>query len=306
MYINSYYIDVHFPYKQFDGFLHPLIKDYIINNLKYITYVNKKNIKCKIYTENNNDITDIVNQIYLIHDYLVQEYNVKDVINFKFNLYLTPFLKTLNFYPETKENIDINNIMIKYLKTIKGLKYNYSCFMNPLDSLHINSGQTCNETFTISIWRKDEWEKVFMHELIHLYNLEKQLEFNIEFPIMSNNFKASSKELFTELQAWYLHIKYKSKDINKERLRAITDTHNILRKFNINDIRLFINNDQNHIINANSSVLYYYILKGIFIYNIDDIMDLLEPKKKWHGNMEQIYRNLICNETFLKNFFKKV
>ncbi len=321
----EYYVDTHYPLFGINRDKNTIIDDYDLNNCVFMankirdyiksnkhnetSYIHMSLIHCKIYSYSDThdyEIEEICLEIKRIHDFVIKEYNCRHIQKeFSFILYLTPFKKTLNYYKENKENKFINDIIIEdIIKNKKDIIYNFDIFTNPLDFLHINSGQTNGNIITI--WRKEEWQKVFMHELIHLYNLEKQSNFDISkilnFPIkMSNNFPLFPKELFTELQAWYLYVLYYNRNIKEEQIHSIKNTCLIFKKYGINNIKDL----NNHIINASSSALFYHILKGIFLFKIDLIYNLLKPLNKWNGNMYDIFENIINDPNYI-NYINSV
>ena len=320
---DKYYIETHNPLLNVSrnlGFCHTLIYDYINKKCTFKSTHHLMNDAMNIYVTINspellkeNVLNDILNEIINIHEYLIICYSVQKHIPFILDLYLTPFKKTLNYFNVNKKlDTNIKSTINDQIK--KGtLIYNIQNFNNPLDYLHINSGSTTKNELPymipiIKIWREEEWKKILIHELIHLYDLEKGEYFAIKFPIVSNNFNAVEKELYTELQTWFLYIIYYNCDLNSEIEHSIDNVCKILKKYDINDINIFTNNDlhinnSSHIINISSSVLYYYIIKGILLYRVDLILDLLDPtiKKSYEiGEIENIYNNIVNDKKFIE------
>ncbi len=63
---------------------------------------------------------------------------------------------------------------------------------------HVNSGQTDFRNKTISIWRLEEWDKVLIHELLHWYNWEHNLE--------QNTIVRNADEAWVETWATIIHL----------------------------------------------------------------------------------------------------
>jgi hypothetical protein len=222
-----------------------------------------------------DSICNVVNLVHLLYH----------PINEKQNLHLiyamTPFHKKLNYF---RPNTRINEVLINQLTRVPSLRYNFEVFMNPISNINVNSGVTVkniDEKF-ITIWRTEEFPKVLIHELIHYYDLEKGTEFNAPWINISNNFPHYSKELFTELQTWYLHIIYllysRNYSYNLGDLRFIFDyerTHTlmnfyrVLHHYHITDIRQLLTKNNKYMINVGSSVIYYYLFKAIILFGVN-------------------------------------
>jgi hypothetical protein len=202
---------------------------------------------------------------------------------------MTPFKKKLNYF---QPNDRIDRQLIPLLRSHRSLKYNYTCFNNPISTINVNTGVTVkHQEQYITLWRTEEVMKVLTHELIHYYGLEKGQEFRPLALNISNNFRHYSKELFTEIQTWYIYIVYQlsqqhyhlaSDDIrfilDYERTYSLMKMHRILKQYHIEHLDQFLSDDQQYTINVQSSVLYYYILKAVLLSCIDPFSeDLLYP-----------------------------
>jgi hypothetical protein len=196
---------------------------------------------------------------------------------------MTPFEKKIKKFAI---NHKINEYMIENLQKIHKLKYNYQQFTNPITIHTVNSGMTDGEH--IIIWRIEEFNKVMIHELIHFYGLEKNNDYRLSHAVhVSNNFKGSPRETFTELQTWYLYTIYRlrsgtsivgiNQQLNTERLHSILNMIKILRHFKISSIKQLLS-DSGNLINTDTSVVYYYIFKAILLYKFDQwVIDTITP-----------------------------
>ena len=265
---------------------------------------------CDLSTDNLKVIKTISNNLcYLFSLYKINNNNPLHVIYIP-----TPFKKKINNF---KKKYAINNLLISQLITIPSLSYNYQKFTNPISNLTINGGSTNIGLHSdyIIVWRSEEFAKVLIHELIHYYRLEKIKYFDLSKVTLniSNNYDHYPMELFTELQTWFVYtiinlskknFEYTQKDLrfilNYERLYSLLNIVKILRHYNLINFNQFKNlpfsqtltqvnqnvytktfsSSNKYMINANSSVIYYYILKGIFLFEIDaSIEAILLPNK---------------------------
>lgn len=304
-------------------FISPSIQSWIFANcntlLSIHLIINDINVHLEILYPNNKiiPVKAIIEVISQSLNTVIELYKVK----IKHDLHLiyipTQFKKNINNFPK---NSYIDQFFIDHLKKHKNLKYNYQHFNNPISSLNVNSGVTiarATRPLFISIWREQEFNKVLIHELIHYYNVEKGNNFDLPINVnISNNYPHFSKELFTELQTWLLFTLINAsnmginnnKDIQNlldyERYYAIINIYRIFNHFGITNFKQFFGNDNKFIINANSSILYYYILKGCLLFHINNFMEwLLLPdqtcdtcKKKSNIKMIESIQSLYNNQ----------
>lgn len=231
---------------------------------------------------------------------------------------MTPFRKVVNYFTP---NARINSFLIDNLSQEQSLHYNYNSFTNPLSTLHVNSGVTFTGQGTnyITIWRVEEFEKVLIHELIHFFELEKCPQIKPIWFNMSNNYPNYPKELLTELQTWYLYIiyrlashkvKYTTEDLkfalDYERTYSLQNLRKILQHFHISDLSQVLVANPRYIINANSSILYYYIFKAILIYEIDDVIERMMlpgvPCQQCHKELESHLKYIVYSSDFRQYF----
>lgn len=285
------------------SFISPIIQSWIFENYHLLSsYQINSNHDQQIFvdilsTPNDHSLDNMVNMVYYYNSLIRNLYNIKTHQNLHIILIPTNFSKKLNYF---KPNNSVNQIMIDLIQKYMGrdYKYNLSEFTNPISSLNINSGCTSfiNEHGdNIVIWRCEEMNKVLIHELIHFYSLEKGNSINIQKLNISENYPHYSKELFTELQTWYVYIidcLSHTKNINistityvldYERTHSIINTCKILQHYNNNNFVQLSTythnyNNRNHMINVSSSVMYYYVFKSILLFfNCDLIENLMFP-----------------------------
>jgi len=263
-------------------------------NLKFNVYLNDKKLKFNFFmkdqTYNALDITIIIVKAF----YLIVLYNI-DKVNIKLNYYLTTFKKEM---PHNKKFLGVNEIN--------------SGFTN------INTNES-----EITIYRKEECEKLTIHEMVHALKIdnylfesdniiEKQLKCN--FNISKFN-KINFFESFTESIATISNCIINSLLTNIE----INDLINLEIKFNILQcskiMKFYKTNPKNFLCknccfksNKNwiekTSITAYFFCKLGIIYNVNNFI------KKWMFNeniiIEDIYKEILENLMTIKfiNDFK--
>lgn len=142
---------------------------YIYN---YILYINKRKIIINIYS--NKYIKDINNYFFKIEllFYILTNYsNINCSKNINLKIYLTPFKKLW----DGTENIDIFNVNTG-ISTIGCINYS-----------------------SILLYRKEEWYKVLIHEVMHNLNLDFANIYREKYKlILKENFFINSKYDLTE------------------------------------------------------------------------------------------------------------
>ena len=208
---------------------------------------------------------------------------------------MTPFRKKIYWYRP-------NPIINAELAQTESL-YNLTQMTNPITPLSVNSGLTSlGARPYIIIWREEEFEKVLIHELIHYYDLEKGCEFTSPFVNISNNYPHYPKELFTELQTWYLYIVYRlsqrfaccassstlSSFLDRERFHSWLNLCRLLQHYQITDWEQLITKDPDHRINMGSSALYYYLFKAMLLASNDPLTEWLMYPQPTLGDRHEV------------------
>jgi hypothetical protein len=174
-----------------------------------------------------------------------------------------------------------------------------------LGALNINTGLTypCLKTGRIYIYRKHEFFKVFIHETLHSYNVDKLLhtnyESNINFqsliktfaiaPSASSYKKIGLNEAITEFWAFLIHtfIYCYNNSVNFvkltelfERFYKIEVNHSFFQvakilhvnKLNYAQFLTTITKNSPALYNENSHVLSYIFFKSLLIYNVEKVL----------------------------------
>lgn len=236
------------------------------NNLWYTKWTSlDTGININIYYPTNEKISDAyIDNIFKII-YFIQQF-VKSTNKPDITLFLSPLKKYLPNQLSNTDHLAPNNV---------------------------NSGST-HIGKNIVIWRSEEIEKVLIHELIHFYNIDFHYNdsgYNDLNNFINNTFWFDgidrANESFTETLAIILHTIFVSCKLKQNPIKlldieinfALFQISKILHNFGIQDSRdiIKINTIQPHnIIRQTTSVLSYYIIKGIILLSLSDFIDFLE------------------------------
>lgn len=307
--------------------------------------VNECMIKNNIYYNELLPINNYFkNMLEMIHDkYFVMNdiyYDIESKLN---NFYHFRFNKfNDDIYILSDENIDIINIFISNVKLcldwFRSIYYDNNNIKNKL-TLYIyrsniekkifiykylgfnsNSGLSyCtfdkNNRYMM-IWRKEEFFKVLIHELIHYYDIDlkyHKLEFENKFKLGNNNYDIIINEGIVETYTCILNtlfnIYYNNKTYDKKLIKKnlqIEYIHNfiqIIKIFKFYNISKFQDLYNDNDFNQYSNVFSYYIIK-LFYYdyllkncNINYILDLIS----YYDYIKNIIYTLFDNHNLIDN-----
>lgn len=221
-----------------------------------------------------------------------------------------------------------------------------------LDRVHVNTAYTfaCKQNNVIHIFRDEEWFKVFIHETFHSFGLDFA-EFNhnstnkqilsifnvvadvrifetyceIWAEICNNMFIIFFSTKWNDNQEKWLDqcMKKLSTMIHNEKIFSIFQSSKILSHFHMKYDDL-LSNEHDNLPNPNykdkTHVLSYYIIKSIFMYNIDlyireciningFTINFNKEQSKINNNMKR-YCNLVKklhnDSTFMENMNKLI
>lgn len=202
-----------------------------------------------------------------------------------------------------------------------------------LDVLHVNSAFTyaCKRDSSITLFRQEEWFKVFIHETFHCMGLDfacmntRQLDQRLYEVLQLKQDDLRVYEAYTEnwaeiinvLFISYLSTRDKTNSdlllqkteimLNNERKFSLYQLCKVLHhnKMFYNDLfstsEVSINRKRNY--KENTYVLSYYLIKAIFIFNMNDF--LLWTKQNNRGiAFTKTDENLQSLATFIENKYK--
>lgn len=154
---------------------------------------------------------------------------------------------------------------------------------NIFSAENINSGSTY-PAFEVYIWRREEFRKVLIHELVHYFGCDAGIYNNgyekLE-KVINNNFKYewldSHNEAYTEILALIIHSCYVSK-ITKISLKVVLANELYFTIFQISKIlKQYNNNDIFKIkFKQTTSVLSYFIVKMMLFINIESAIKFFD------------------------------
>jgi hypothetical protein len=209
------------------------------------------------------------------------------------------------YYEKGKATCNINNVIhickflsllsnrkqpIKIVILCSNIKKNIKWGNRVLGPINANSGSTLIGSF-INLWRKEEFEKVLIHELIHYFELDYGIStifndkvrqyYNRHFNI---NGSTIPNETYTDMLTIIIHTIYiifmTGKSINEfsnlieiEIGFSILQVSKILRKFGYNTFNELY--DKNKSINQYTSIFSYYIAKSALLFNMNSLLDYL-------------------------------
>ncbi len=222
-------------------------------------------------------------------------------------------IKTVGNIVNKKENVTIEIYLMKQKKIINHNE-------NIIASDNINSGSSYLNRNKILIWRTEEFYKVLIHELIHLYGIDKFLIYqntNI-FPKINGtdhineSYTESLAILICSIMSHTIHnsniniYTYVDKWITDEILFLIFQVSKILKIFKASTFDDYINNKIT--ITQTTSFRSYFIIKLAILLNINDFAE------KYHNNNYDInanentfiticesWNNLIKNDYIIKS-----
>jgi hypothetical protein len=258
-----------------------------ISNCKIITYKNSINNKKYVFDFiiydkiNINNLDNIVKNMLIFLQILIKiSKNLNNEINecskdgVSITFFLTPFLKKLNITNnKNKEILGANNV---------NSGFNYTC---------LNSG-------LIFIYRKEDFFKVFVHESVHAYGIDRALHFDFNKNQNYNKFLSifafankdttdiGINEAVTEFWTSILYLCINSYQYSKslqnfiynyERLyktELIHALYQISKILHYNDLtyNTFINNS-NSKYRENSHIFSYFIVKTLMIINHEHMLN---------------------------------
>lgn len=184
------------------------------------------------------------------------------------DLYIHKTLSALNFFNYFQKNDTALNLYIFLNDTKKSLPED-----NYFTSEHINTGYSVKGKY-VCIFRKEEFEKVLFHELIHFYDLDIQEYSSFIKKKIPVKFMFHPNEAFTDLFAIILQVLYISHISNKKLkdllyLELGYINSNVKKIMNIpkyNEIEDFLKKNN---FNQSTSVFSYYIFKSALFNNIE-------------------------------------
>ena len=256
-----------------------------------------------------NIIDYILNKLDYIHSYII------NYINIKVNLKIYSKTKTIS-KKILNEIIDRILILCLYKSSTLKLNINIDIFMTPfkkkiskdtkiLTSCEVNSGFT-SHNYKICIYRKEELNKVLVHELIHYLELDLNV---VEFPDFYKFFNIPPStdiklnESYTEILALVFNSIIMSKTLteckkilNSELKFSLYQVGKILNIYQFDNALEFFQSNNNNKFNQTTSVFSYFIVKTILLFNLNTFLELYYTQKINKYNFKKIVLSFIDND----------
>ena len=306
--------------------INALIRDHL-NNSKYIdssiiTYIKNNIPNCKIIRYENT-----INAKKFIFDFIIYDkYNIENLDNIVKNMLV--FLQILIKISKNLNN-EINicakdGVTITFFLTpfLKKLSINTANNKEILGAANVNSGfaYVCLTSGSIFIYRKQDFFKVFIHELLHAYGLDKALHLNFNKNENYNKFlnlfaftnkdytymgmNESVTEFWTSLLYLCITSYNESKNLrtfiyNYERLYKLELVHalyQISKILNYNDLTYssFINNS-NSKYRETTHIFSYFIVKTLMLINHEHMLNSQLFELNSISKLDNIENNSLIN-----------
>ena len=289
-----------------NDFFAPTIVNYInkkiLISVHYSLELHGRKIDITYYIFNKEDynfkyLDYYTHQVFMILNLLQKHSNHNCNKSLNINIYLTPFKRVLPHY--------LNDI---------------------IGPVNINGGYaySCIRKGSITVYRKQEWFKVLIHECFHSYGLDfstmHQENLNDKFKkIMPIKSKINLFETYCEIWAEILNVCticylliYNEKLNKKESIERFTNFFGILiqveRKFSFFQTAKILNYQKllykdlfkkNNTFKENTNVFAYYIVKSLIYYDYEKFID-------WCSKNNYKYFNFTKTFSTLESFFKFV
>ena len=273
---------------------HPTIMSSLLNNNKYIGVENlSEYIKLKTVGYVRTTII-LTNRTVVIYFVLFNKEDLK--LNFEYytHLIVSYIIFCSKFNDECSKNLTIYMYLTPFKKVLKKSD-------TIIGVRNVNSGVTyqCIDNNEICIYRKEEFLKVFFHELIHSMGLDSQQFNNAKFVReMNETFRVSTTnnyfEAYTEFLAvnyYLMFISFYLGETKKQSLKYVRDflkneiyfsMYQMNKVLNHNKLSYdhLVKNVNTHLYRESSNVFAYYVLKTIMLYHGNNVLTFFKNKNK--------------------------
>jgi len=276
----------------------------------YNTHIHNLTIIKNLYSKIGKIIFEPIEERKLLHSIydnnfvcidIHQEIETNDIIHEKYSINDTDNIDLFFFDSSEKPNIKVIATIITIIKTLSQKNYNVNLIIifsshkkiikkntEILCCNHINSGSTY-PTQIITCFRKEEFYKVLMHELIHYYELDfhfssksyVKLETMLKIPSIKGIDRLN--ESYTEsltiiIMSYFTHYytnfsKSFEYYLNKEIIFSLFQIAKILKLFGATKFEDYL--DNKIIIKQHTSVRSYFFIKTFLLLNLNLFFDFL-------------------------------
>ncbi len=276
-----------------------IIQDKIRKELKYIytcyLYLRNRSISINLVTsdKNNSKYEKYIFMMLMWLDILGEYAEEHCTKNIKIYIYLCDKCKEL---PEMDEDIDVQ---------------------------HINSGYSyagCNENSEITVYRKEEWFKVFIHETIHAFNLGFELldsdyinrKLYNEYPLKIDFY---APECYCESWAVIWNCIFNAFILEKVKFKNFYNkfiqfynmecnfTNNQCQKISRHKRFDFNNLSHENNYKENTPIFSYFFLKRLLLLNMDNFLNYCDKNNSY--SMMKFNKDKESLDNFLSLLVKK-
>lgn len=246
-----------------------------------LNFINKnKGLTYKVISNINNINVTLYFTCYEI-------INPDKIFYYTNNILLVIYLLTINTNSICAKNINIKLYLTPF-KKIAPKNYNNILGINEINSGYSSIG--CQKNTNIVIYRKEEWFKVLVHELMHNLNLDFATS-NITkskvklFELLQLNIKYEITETYAEIWARLINIAIAANIKTSDYNRYVLLFQNLLEKeiiFSLQQaskILKFVNNN-NNIYRENTNAYAYYVFTSALLYNYKDFLEWCDRNNK--------------------------
>ena len=237
------------------------------------------------------EITNIIN-VKIKNDKFDLDLYIAHSDESRIDYFILKIIKILNIMYEINNRIIKNSnkkLNVKVLLT-KQRKEIYDDLIPILSSINVNSGSSIRGEI-VCVWREEELEKVLIHEIQHYYGCDFYIncnEYKYVKKILEEHFNVDGKDMvnesYNETLAHIIHMCFINKELNMN-INKIYDiemkflflqTAKIIKYFGGSKFQqLFKSNEKFISLKQTTSVLSYYIIKTIMMFNIIKSLDLI-------------------------------
>jgi hypothetical protein len=267
------------------------------NHFIFLDIIHCGEIYDLVYNKYSNSVDSMETNVYLYH--------IKDDIGPN----MSYIIKIIDFFRKISKKYISVDLTIFFCNQKRSFHFNKD-HKKILTPENINGGSTISGVF-VYVWRKEEFYKVLIHELIHYFKLDfhdidnsyiekiRNSVINIEGIDVAN-------ETYTELLAITIHSIWYS-IIKKVNFNDIINYENLFTHFQIAKLIYFYGGKKYRDlfrikIKQKTSVASYVIIKGMFLNNYHKILDHYDnffniSKKSKFEDYKRLYKEIANKES---------
>jgi len=272
-----------------DKFLNRLLYDNPFIPINVLINLEKHNLVSRKVSHNNIDI----------HCFEKEESKEK--------LDLEEVYKVANILRVLTGKVNKKLVLVFGMTDFKKKIYDYDNYKNFVDSeivfkpIYVNSGSSYKGRY-INMWRKEEFYKVLIHELIHFLEIDikfiqdsKKIEDYLRSKIQLTGY-CNPSEIYTESLAVLLHTIYVCSKLMYTNFNKMLNKEIKFSLIQVNKLLEITNSVPEKIkINQTTDVCSYFIFKTILMLDLDKFIKFLRPNLDFGSRPEEFIKMLETN-----------